>query len=52
MVRSQFLSDKGYTDGEILDELLSVTVERLPQYKWLIQNKEKNNKKDDYKIRD
>ncbi|MCX8110529.1 MAG: hypothetical protein N3D15_04705 [Syntrophorhabdaceae bacterium] len=52
MVESQFITEKGYTDNEALNELLNMTVERLPQYKWLVQNREKLSKKGDYKIID
>ncbi|HOJ71985.1 MAG TPA: hypothetical protein PK864_07555 [Syntrophorhabdaceae bacterium] len=52
MMKTQFITDKGGNDNEMMDELLSMTIERLPQYKWLINNKERHDKKGDFKIRD
>ncbi|MBP8625752.1 MAG: hypothetical protein KBE27_04770 [Syntrophorhabdaceae bacterium] len=42
-MNTQFIVNKDFRDDERLSELLNTTIERLPQYKWLLQNEEKHN---------
>ncbi len=52
MLKTQFLINKDSTEDKTLDELLYMTAERLPQYKWLIENKNRFIKNSDSKSRD
>ncbi|MCX7966216.1 MAG: hypothetical protein N2596_06290 [Syntrophorhabdaceae bacterium] len=46
MLKQKFLSNNDSLKDETLKELLNITIERLPQYKWLIKNKEGCTKKE------
>lgn len=52
MIKTQFLTNKDSTEDKTLNELLYMMAERLPQYRWLIENKNRFVKKSDSKSGD
>ncbi|HPU29764.1 MAG TPA: hypothetical protein PLM71_05525 [Syntrophorhabdaceae bacterium] len=49
MIKQKFSTDRCDTEGEILNEILNFTVERLPKYKWLKENKKIKMNNKEYK---